>query len=79
MPAQSIPAKIAASASVTRFRGQPHELRALLPDDVARRVSYVSRPAGWNMLYTYTLHEDRTLAQKRIARSDNATRLLVAD
>ena len=78
MPA-NIPAKVATSASVTRFRGTPHELRATLPSDIASRVTYCAKIVGWDTSYRYSLHETRDLAYKRVNAGDNSVRLLVAD
>jgi hypothetical protein len=67
-----------ANPTVTRFRGAPSELRATLPLDVARRVTYTATPRGLGTLYRYRLHVDRTLAHEHLNRADNSARLLVA-
>ncbi len=70
-------ADIRTKVAVSKFRGTPQAFIAAFGMDVARRVTYVARGAGWDQYFVYTLHEDRTLAHERQNRSDNSVRMLV--
>jgi len=76
----TIRSKVAASSAVTRFRGAPHDLVAMLSPDIAERVTVEATARGWDTLYRYRLHMDRTAAHSFLnKRSDNNARMLVRD
>ena len=76
MDATTIPAKVANSRTVTRFKGAPHAF-ALSHYALAMRSTYTTVQSGWDVLYTYKLHADRCAAHKYANSKDNSVRLVV--
>lgn len=69
--------KIAAS----KYTARPAHFALTFGEDVASRSTYVTFTAGWETLYRYTVHSDRSAAHDRcnaLNRDTSNVRMVVA-
>lgn len=59
--------------AVSKYRARPAHFVLTFGEEVARRTTYTTRTVGWETLYWYTVHPDRTAAHERCNATNRDT------